>query len=130
MMSIGARILLVEDDTMIAVLIESLLLGLGYVIVGPASRLDRALRYAREEPLDGAILDVNIRGGAVFPVAELLRARQIPFILASGYGDWALPEDLQGQARLTKPFTAQELESGVRALLTPASMCQLSASGH
>ncbi len=124
-MSAGARILLVEDDTMIAVLIESLLLGLGYVVVGPASRLDRALSLARDEPLNGAILDVNIRGGTVFPVAELLRARQIPFILASGYGDWALPADLQGQARLTKPFTADELQARVTALLTPAPTSQM-----
>ena len=51
------------------------------------SRLDAALRLAHEEPLDAAILDVRIRGGQVYPVAEELLARNIPFVLASGYGD-------------------------------------------
>ena len=83
----GLRILVVEDEMLIAVLIEEMLQGLGCQVVGPVSRLDAALRLAHEEPLDAAILDVRIRGGQVFPVAEELPARNIPFVLASGYGD-------------------------------------------
>ena len=89
---------------------------LGCVIVGPVSKLDVALQLARDETMDAAILDVAIRGGYVYPVADLLLARGIPFVLASGYGDWALPETLREQPRLTKPFTHEDLEKQVRLL--------------
>ena len=112
----GRRILVVEDDMMIAVIIEEVLQNLGCVVIGPVGKLDTALRLANEEVLDAAILDVTIRGGETFPVAERLQARGVPFALASGYGDWALPEAFQNQARLTKPFTVHELETQVRAL--------------
>jgi DNA-binding response OmpR family regulator len=113
----GHRILVVEDDMPIALLIENVLQEHGCVVVGPVGKLDTAMRLAGSEALDAAILDVNIRGGHVFPVAERLRARCIPFALASGYGDWALPEALQNQPRLTKPFTAHELEVQLLSLL-------------
>jgi CheY-like chemotaxis protein len=104
------RILLVEDEMLIAVLIEDLLQGLGCHVVGPVSRLDAALRLAHHEAVDAAILDVCIRGGRVYPVADQLLARNIPYVLASGYGDWALPERLRDQPRLTKPFRQHDLE--------------------
>ena len=66
----GLRILVVEDEMLIAVLIEEMLQGLGCHVVGPVSRLDAALRLAHEEPLDAAILDVRIRGGQVYPVVK------------------------------------------------------------
>jgi len=74
------------------------------------------LRLATDEVLDVAILDVTIRGGLVYPVAEQLLARGIPFLLASGYGDWALPETMRDRPRLTKPFTPHQLEEQVMAL--------------
>jgi hypothetical protein len=64
------------------------------------------MRLAHEEPLDAAILDVSIRGGQVYPVAEKLLARNIPFVLASGYGDWALPESPSRPAALDEAFPA------------------------
>jgi DNA-binding response OmpR family regulator len=112
----GGRILVVEDEFIIALESQESLQDMGCVVVGPASKLEEALRLARDETLDAAILDVTIRGGQVFPVAEQLLARQIPFALASGYGGWALPESLRDQPRLTKPFTPQELEERVRLL--------------
>lgn len=112
----GFRVLVVEDDMLIAIHIEEVLQDLGCVVVGPVGKLDAAMRMADGEALDAAILDVNVRGGHVYPVAERLRARGIPFALASGYGDWALPEAFRNQARLTKPFTAQELEAQVLSL--------------
>ena len=117
----GRRILVVEDETIIAMVIEDVLQDLGCVVVGPVGKLDAALRLARDEALDAAVLDVTIRGGDVFPVAELLIARGVPFLLSSGYGDWALPKELQNLPRLTKPFTAQELEEQVRLLLAGAT---------
>lgn len=112
----GRRILVVEDDMLIAVLIEETLQELGCTVVGPVGKLDAALRLAASEALDAAILDVNIRGGHVYPVAEPLRTRGIPFALASGYDDWALPAAFRDQPRLTKPFTRGELERQVRLL--------------
>ena len=117
----GRRILVVEDETLIAILIEELLQELGCVVVGPVARLDAALQLASNEALDAAVLDVTIRGGHIQPVAEQLLARGIPFVLASGYGDWSLPENLRDQPRLTKPFTHQELEQQVRQLCSRRS---------
>jgi len=115
------RILVVEDDLAIAVLIEEVLQDLGCIVVGPVGKLDAALRLAGEEDLDAAILDVTIRGGKVFPVVQRLQARGIPFALASGYGDWALPDDLQNQPRLVKPFTAGDLRAQAQSLCNGCS---------
>ncbi len=99
----GWRILVVEDETLIALLLEETLQELGCVVVGPVGKLDAALRLASDEVLNGAILDVTIRGGRVYPVAEILLGRDMPFVLASGYENWALPEALRDQPRLNKP---------------------------
>lgn len=120
----GRRILVVEDDMMIAVLIEEVLQDLGCIVVGPVSKLDQALQLANNEVFDAAILDVTIRGGKVFPVAESLQSRGIPFVFASGYGDWALPTSLQGQTRLTKPFTIEELQGKLRSLCQGAAISE------
>jgi len=82
--------------------------------------LEKALKLAGEEEFDAAILDVTIRGGKVYPVAELLLKRGIPFVFASGYGDWALPEELRDNPRLTKPFTAAALDEQLRSLYDEA----------
>lgn len=121
----GLRILVVEDDMMIALLVEEALQGFGCVVIGPVGKLDAALRLASDEVLDAAILDVTIRGGQVFPVAERLISRGIPFAFASGYGDWALPDAFRNQPRLIKPFTVRDLEARVQALGTrsPAVTC-------
>ena len=112
----GRRILVVEDDILIAMLIEEILQDLGCVVVGPVATLDEALRLAGDAALDAAVLDVTIRGGQIYPAAEHLLARGIPFILASGYGDWALPEAFRDMPRLTKPFTARDIETQIRLL--------------
>jgi DNA-binding NarL/FixJ family response regulator len=112
----GCRILVVEDETLIAFEIEAVLEALECAIIGPVSTLDDALRLAHDTAPDAAILDVTVRGGKSYPVAEQLLARGIPFVLSSGYGEWALPDTLRGQPRLYKPFTAAELEEQVRFL--------------
>jgi len=117
----GRRILVVEDDMLIAMSIEEVLLELGCIVLGPVARLDQAMQLATNEVFDAAILDVTIRGGQTFPVAERLDERGIPFVLASGYGDWALPKSLQGRERLTKPFTANELKIRMQALCAMAA---------
>lgn len=100
----------------IALMIEQVLAELGCDIVGPIGKLSLAVATAQEQAIDAAILDVNIRGGVIFPVAEILEGRGIPFVFSSGYGDWALPEAFREQRRLTKPFTVEELEARVRDL--------------
>ncbi|MBR0648724.1 response regulator [Roseomonas terrae] len=118
----GRRILVVEDETIIAISIENDLQALGCEVVGPVAKLELALRLAQHEALDAAVLDVTIRGGNVYPVAEQLLVRGVPFALASGYSDWALPDNLQALPRLTKPFTKRELEDQVRSLIQGAAL--------
>jgi DNA-binding response OmpR family regulator len=112
----GRRILVVEDEMLIAMIIEDAVRDSGGEIVGPVATLEAALKLAAEEEFDAAILDVTIRGGKVYPAAELLLKRGIPFVFASGYGDWALPEELRDKPRLTKPFTLAVLEEQIRLL--------------
>jgi DNA-binding response OmpR family regulator len=112
----GCRILVVEDEMLVAMTIEDPLQDSGGEIVGPVATLEAALKLAAEEEFDAAILDVTIHGGKVYPVAELLLKRGIPFVFASGYGDWALPEELRDKPRLTKPFTLAALEEQIRLL--------------
>jgi two-component SAPR family response regulator len=116
----GCRVLVVEDETLIAILIEDVLAAMKCEILGPVGKLETAIQIAQEGKFDIAILDVTIRGGKVYPVAEHLLARGVPFVLASGYGDWALPSSLRTQRRLTKPFTAAELEEQIRLLFAKA----------
>jgi CheY-like chemotaxis protein len=103
----GLRVLLVEDEIMIALLVEEILAEFGHTVVGPASRVDRALELVASEAIDVAILDVNIDDKDVYPVAEALAARGIPFMFVSGYG--TLPERFRDRPRLTKPFRQRAL---------------------
>jgi DNA-binding NtrC family response regulator len=110
------RILVVEDETLIAMEIQVTLEDLGCEVIGPVGKLETALELARETTPDAAILDVTIRGGKSYPVANELIRRNIPFALATGYGDRALPEAMRDFPRLTKPFTMADLEKQVRLL--------------
>lgn len=113
----GRRVLVVEDEMTIALMIEEMLLDLGAQVIGPESRLDAALRLAGEASLDAAILDVNIRGGNSYPVADILTKRGIPFVFCSGYNDWALEERHRDRPRLMKPYSLKELEDQLIKLL-------------
>ena len=110
------RVLVVEDEILIALEIQDALQDFGCEVIGPVGKLAAALEMASNEKVDAAILDVTIRGGKVFPVADILLARDVPFVLASGYGDWALPEAMRDQPRLTKPFSTAELGEHVKRL--------------
>jgi two-component SAPR family response regulator len=126
----GRRILVVEDEMLIALMIEDIVHDGGGEIVGPVATLEKALKLAEEEEFDAAILDVTIRGGKVYPVAELLLTRGIPFLFASVYGDWALPEELRDKPRLMKPFTVAALEEQVRSLCSEAKPRREATTGH
>jgi DNA-binding response OmpR family regulator len=87
------------------------------VIVGPIPRLQPALKAAREEPLDAAVLDVNLAGERVDPVADALAERGVPFLFMTGYGRNMLPAEHADRPALAKPFRPAQLINGLIALL-------------
>ena len=105
----GKRVLLVEDEYLLALTVQDVLRDAGCVIVGPFARVCEALDAARGELVDVAVLDVNIAGEMVFPVALALEARGTPFLFVTGYGRAALPADRADWDACTKPFRAREL---------------------
>lgn len=110
------RVFVVEDEAMISMGIEDIIETLGYQVVGPVAQLDEALSVATHGIFDCAILDINIRGGNSYAVADVLLKRGCPFLLTTGYSDWSLPKHLSGQKRLTKPYSARELEKHLKTL--------------
>jgi CheY-like chemotaxis protein len=114
----GRRVLVVEDEAMIAMLVEDMLADLGCVVVGPANRLEEAMELlASDAAVDVALLDVNLAGQPVFTLADALRARHIPAIFATGYGEVGLREVDRGAPVLHKPFRATELASALAEAL-------------
>jgi CheY-like chemotaxis protein len=112
----GIRVLLVEDQMIIAMQIEDMLHAAGCEVVGPVGTLQAAITLAHEEALDLAVLDVSFDGEKVYLAAEELQARGIPFILATGYGESTLPEKWRNQPRLNKPFRREQLEQFLRSV--------------
>lgn len=107
------KVLIVEDETLIAMLVEDMLIDLGFEVLGPATRLQRALEMAREESFDVALLDINLASEQSFPVALALRERGIPFIFATGYGSKGLDERFRDAITLQKPFEMRQLEQAI-----------------
>jgi DNA-binding response OmpR family regulator len=103
------RILIVEDEMMIAMLVEDMLLDLGHETVGPAAKLDAGMKLATSEVLDLAILDVNLGGARSYPIADLLVARGVPVVFATGYGAAGLDPQYAGTPVITKPFHMEAL---------------------
>lgn len=110
----GLRVLLVEDNFLVATTIKAALLSLGCSVVGPVPSLQQGLVLAESEPLDGAILDINIVGGSSTPIALLLKQRHTPFFFITGYGSpHSLPEDLSQCLRLRKPVDEETLQETI-----------------
>ena len=105
----GLRVLVVEDEMMVSMLIEDMLGDLGCIVVGPASRLDEAMELAAAGGIDCAVLDVNLGGQPIFPLADVLRERGWPFAFATGYGDAGLRDVDKGTPVLQKPFREGDL---------------------
>ncbi len=114
------RILIVEDEMLVAMNIEDMLLDLGHEVAGLASRLEPALSLAREGEFDLAMLDVNLAGQTSFPVAEILAGRGIPFLFATGYGVKGIDPAYRGYPVLQKPFRARDLEVALTEACGPA----------
>lgn len=104
------RILVVEDEALVALLLESMLGELGYAVLGPIADLDEAVRIAKRGAIDAAILDVNVNGHQTYGVAAELAARNIPFVFATGYSATTLPERYRDRPMLQKPFLQADLQ--------------------
>lgn len=101
---VGKRVLVVEDEILVAMLIEETLADAGCVVVGPFSRVAEAISAVVGERIDIALLDVNVADQKVFSVAEALEMRGIPFVFLTGYGSLALPKERPLWVALSKPF--------------------------
>jgi CheY-like chemotaxis protein len=110
------RVLVVEDEMLIGMLLEDMLTDMGHVVVGVAPRVNDALAAVQKEAFDLAILDVHLNGQAVFPVAEALIERGIPFVFATGYGERGLPDQYRTRPILQKPFARNDLEKILASL--------------
>ena len=101
---------------LIGMLLEDMLTDMGHVVVGVVPRVNEALAAVRKEEFDYAILDVHLNGQAVFPVAEALIERGIPFVFATGYGERGLPDQYRTRPILQKPFARDDLEKTLAAI--------------
>lgn len=110
------RILVVEDEFLVATLLEDDLQQAGCVVVGPFANLASALRASRQARFDLAVLDVNLNGEMVYPLADELAERQIPFIFLSGYGLQSVPEKYRAAPRVAKPYDLATLMSNINRL--------------
>lgn len=110
----GLRVLVVEDEALVAMLVEDMLSDFGCEVIGPAGSIRQALDAIASDPPDAAILDVNLGGEPVYPVADALRRCHAPFVLATGYGEMGVAEGYRDAPVLQKPFEESELRSRLR----------------
>lgn len=111
------RILVVEDELMVAMGLEMVLNEAGYTVIGPVGRLEQAMQAAASEGIDLALLDVNVRGQEIYPVADILYERGIPFAFLTGYGKETIPDNRRGTPLLSKPLKADDLLAAVKRLV-------------
>jgi len=117
-MTAPASILVIEDEFLVAMQMETVLRDAGWNVIGPAGTLVNAVSLARGAACDGALLDVNLRGQRVDEVAAILSDRGIPFLFTSGYGRENLPAAFRdGAELLAKPVSDQTLVRAVREFL-------------
>lgn len=103
-MTEAARIFLVEDEALLAMALAEDLVDAGYKIVGPVGRIEKAMTMAREAHIDLALLDANLHGKSVYPVADILIERGVPFAFLTGYATRDIPERFLNCVCLQKPI--------------------------
>ena len=114
----GIKVLVVEDEFLVATLIEDMLQSAGCVVSGPIPRVPEALEAVQRETYDAAVLDINLAGVRIDPVADALCRRDVPFIFVSGYSAGALPPAYAERPRVCKPFRMAELLGAISNVLT------------
>ncbi len=107
------RILLVEDEALIALMLEDMVEGMGCAVAGLAPRIALGVTMAENGEFDLAVLDVNVAGENIEPVADRLAARGIPFIFATGYGEAGVPLRYRDRPVVAKPFRTEQLEAAI-----------------
>ena len=118
MMSLqNRRILVVEDEAMIALDLEATLTSAGASVIGPLAQVADAIEALQDEDPDAALLDVNVGGQRVYPVVAILQARGIPFVFLTGYAEQMLPESLRDQRICRKPCHPQRVVQALQAVL-------------
>jgi CheY-like chemotaxis protein len=115
------RVLIVEDEYLVARDLEELLVSMGHVVVGPVDRIDEALELAHTSDFDFAVLDINLAGTYSFPVADVLRRRGVPFVFVSGYGSAGLVDGYRNETALCKPYEKGEVANAI-AQAAPADI--------
>lgn len=111
------RILIVEDEALVAMLIEDIVLDLGHDIAGVAGRLDDGLAKAQAFDISCAVLDLNLNGERTYPIADVLRRRGVPFLFVTGYGAAGLEPGWEDAIVVQKPFQPYELAQGLSRAL-------------
>ncbi|MBV1799862.1 response regulator [Siccirubricoccus sp. G192] len=109
----GRRVLVVEDEALVAMLVEDALLDAGASIIGPAATVAEALALLARERPEAAVLDLNLAGETSTPVADALAARGIPFVVATGYGADGLPPGHANVPVLAKPYDPDDLTAAL-----------------
>jgi DNA-binding response OmpR family regulator len=115
----GVRVLVVEDEYFVAIMLEEMLQSAGCVVMGPIPRLREALDAVDHEDYDVALLDVNLAGERIDPVADALSERDVPFMFVTGYGANALPREYAERPNIGKPFRIAELLGMLSSILKP-----------
>ena len=115
----GAKVLVLEDETLVSMMVEDMLLDLGCEVVGPFAKLDQALAFmdSGDGQIDAALLDVNLGGVRSFPMAEALAGKGVPFVFTTGYDESGLPDIWRGRPTLRKPFMMGEMAEALKKAL-------------
>ena len=117
----GKRVLIVEDEPLIGMVLTDYLSDAGCIPIGPAQNVARALTLIREETFDAALVDGNLAGRSVDEIAVALTQRRVPFVFVTGYGREALPQGFREAMIVEKPFTQDQVISSLERLLSPGS---------
>jgi len=120
----GLRALVVEDEGSDALLIEDMLEELGCEVAASVATLSKAINAARTGTFDFAVMDINLDGDLVFPVAQILTERGVPFVFSTGYGRVGVPETFKECEVLNKPFELEEFEAKLLTMLRRARVIQ------